>query len=149
MLATRVAESKPHNDKKAFKSLKRKASDAEREITKRVPKKGAALAELVKQVLSIWEHLRPRDLSIELKHDLVDKIIKISQGRLKDLALKSKASRVVQAVLKHGTKQQKNNVWTECKDHILELSMSPYGNHVVRKLISIGDEQQLSGEQQA
>lgn len=111
----------------------------------KVATKGAGLDELMKQVLSIWEDLRPRNASTEVKQELVGKIIKAAKGRLKDLAVKSKASRVIQALLKHGTKQQKDAVWQECKDHIIYLAMSPYGNHVVRKFISGADKEQLSG----
>lgn len=101
--------------------------------------------ELVKQVLCIWEDLRPRGASKDVKHKLIDKVIKVAKGKFKDLSVKSKASRVVQALLKHGTKQHKAVVWNECKDHIIELSMSLYGNHVVRKLISVAEREQLSG----
>lgn len=130
---------------KKVQAGKGKTSDNKGGINSKAAKKSSGLDELVKQVLSIWEDLRPRDASTEVKQELVGKIIKAARGRLKDLAVKSKASRVIQALLKHGTKEQKDAVWNECKGHIIDLSMSPYGNHVVRKLISGADKEQLSG----
>ena len=106
-------------------------------------KKGSA--ELVQRVVSIWEDLRPRQASPEVKQKLVSDILKVGKGKLKELAVKSKSSRVIQALLKNGTKEQKQKIWNECKDHIIEISMSPYGNHVVRKFISIASKEQLSG----
>ena len=106
-------------------------------------KKGSAV--LVQQVVSIWEDLRPRQASAEVKQKLVSDILKVGKGKLKELAVKSKSSRVIQALLKNGTTEQRQKIWSECKDHIVEISMSPYGNHVVRKFISIASKEQLSG----
>ena len=106
-------------------------------------KKGSAV--LVQQVVSIWEDLRPRQASAEVKQKLVSDILSVGKGKLKELAVKSKSSRVIQALLKNGTKEQKQKIWNECKDHIIEISMSVYGNHVVRKFISIASKEQLSG----
>lgn len=102
-------------------------------------------AALVQQVVSMWEDLRPRQASTEVKQKLVSDILNVSKGKIKDLAVKSKASRVVQAMLKNGSKEQQQKIWNECKDHIIEISMSLYGNHVMRKLISIASKEQLSG----
>lgn len=106
-------------------------------------KKGSAL--LVQQVVSIWEDLRPRQASAEVKQKLVADILKAGKGKMKELAVKSKSSRVIQALLKNGTKEQKQKIWNECKEHIVEISMSVYGNHVIRKFISIASKEQLAG----
>lgn len=143
---SRSGAAKSVNGSKMVQADKGKVSGVKAAAKNKVSKKGSsALADLVKEVLSIWEDLRPREASTDVKQELVGKILKAAKGKLKDLAVKSKASRVIQALLKHGTKQQKEVVWKECKDHIIELSMSVYGNHVVRKLISIADKEQLSG----
>jgi pumilio homology domain family member 6 len=99
----------------------------------------------VQQVVSIWEDLRPRDATTELKQKLAADILAAGKGNLKELAVKSKSSRVIQAVLKHGTEQQRKQIWEECKAHMIEMSMSVHGNHVVRKFISIASKDQLAG----
>jgi hypothetical protein len=110
-----------------------------------VPKQKSSDA-LIQQVVSIWEDLRPRKASEEVKEKLIADILKVGKGKLKELAVKAKAARVIQAMLKHGTKEQQQQIWNECKDHIIEISMSVYGNHVIRKFISIASKEQLSGE---
>lgn len=100
---------------------------------------------LVNQCVHIWEDLRPRDASSDAKRALVAQVVAKGKGSFKELALNHSAARVVQAVLKHGTPQDRHIVWADCKEHLVELSMSAYGNHVVRKLINTATKDELPG----
>jgi 5-methylthioribose kinase len=95
--------------------------------------------------VSIWEDLRPREAGKDVKEKLINNVVDVARSKFKELSMKSKSSRVVQAVLKHGTAAHRKLVLDECREHIVEMSLSSYGNHVVRKLISIASRDDLNG----
>ena len=100
---------------------------------------------LVKQAVSIWEEMRPANTSTDAKAQLAAKLVTVGKGHLKELALNHASSRAVQAALKHGSKASKEAVWSECKEHAVELAMSPHGSHVIRKLAANASKPELTG----
>lgn len=100
---------------------------------------------LVQECVSIWEDLRPRDATPEDKAALIAQVVDKGKGKFKELSMNHSSSRVVQAVLKHGTPAHWQIVADDCKEDIVALARSPHGNFVVRKLIATADKKQLPG----
>jgi hypothetical protein len=114
--------------------------EAQEKLEKRKPILG-----LVKQVLAIWEELRPREADRKLKRELANKILATGKGKLRELSMKHASSRVVQAALKHGGDSAAQAVWAESKAHAVEMAMSPHASHVLRKLLRIGNKDLRTG----
>ena len=100
---------------------------------------------LVKQAVAIWDEMRPAKTSAEAKAQLAAKLVRVGKGHLKELALNHSSSRAVQAALKHGSKESKAQIFTECKEHAVELALSPHGSHVIRKLAATTSKTELAG----
>lgn len=100
---------------------------------------------LVQECVSIWEDLRPRDASAADKAKLVAQVVAKGKGKFKELSMNHSSSRVVQAVLKHGTPAHRQIVLDDCREDLVSLARSPHGNFVVRKLVATADKQQLPG----
>ena len=70
---------------------------------------------------------------------VIDQVFALVKGRLRAVALKHDASRVIQALLKFGSPPQRSVVLDEIEPHIVELAKSKYSYHIVRKLLKYTD----------
>ena len=67
------------------------------------------------------------------------------QGHLVELAASHTGSRIVQACLKFGSKEQRHSMMKELTPAFLELAKSPYGHFVATKLASTASAEELAG----
>lgn len=67
------------------------------------------------------------------------------QGHLVELAASHTGSRIVQACLKFGSKEQRHSMLKELSPAFLELAKSPYGHFVATKLASTASAEELAG----
>ena len=84
-----------------------------------------------------------KKISAEDKRKLVAAIFKASRGKCAILANNHKASRVVQALLKYGTEDEKASVYAECAPHLAALAKSLYGHFIVQKLVDATPKEKL------
>ena len=70
---------------------------------------------------------------------VIDQVFALVKGRLRAVALKHDASRVIQALLKFGSPPQRTVVLDEIEPHIIDLAKSKYSYHIVRKLLKYTD----------
>lgn len=68
------------------------------------------------------------------------------QGNTAELANHHSASRVLQWCLREGSEADKARLLAEVRAHIVELSKSKYGRHVVQKVISLAKKEDVPGE---
>ena len=64
-----------------------------------------------------------------------DMVSKKSKGRVKQLAMSHKASRVLQSILKYGTPEHKKALAAEALPELAILAKDTYGTHLARKLV--------------
>jgi pumilio family protein 6 len=84
----------------------------------------------------MWERLRVKKISAVDKRALVVSIFKACVGKVPDLANNHKGSRVIQALLKYGTKEEVAAIYGECTPQIAMLAKSLYGHFIVKKLVN-------------
>lgn len=85
-----------------------------------------------------WEELRRGDLPAVKKKKICDDLMKLTNGKVKELSMVHDSSRVVQCVVQYGSDQQRTSIFEEVKNDICDLCKSKYAKFVVRKLISYG-----------
>jgi|AntAceMinimDraft_5_1070358.scaffolds.fasta_scaffold30922_2 pumilio family protein 6 len=91
---------------------------------------------LVTEIVTMWERLRVKKISAVDKRALVVSIFKACVGKVPDLANNHKGSRVIQALLKYGTKEEVAAIYGECTPQIAMLAKSLYGHFIVKKLVN-------------
>lgn len=68
------------------------------------------------------------------------------KGRVAELALNHKASRILQSCAKHGTAENRAAMLEEVLPQFLELTKSCYASFLLKKLISTASKPQLQGQ---
>ena len=91
---------------------------------------------LMKDVLMQWETLRSNKTSKEDRTKIVSSILSKCEGRIAELATSHKASRIVQACLKHGGDAHRKQIIEELRPEIVALSMNQFGHFLVKKVVS-------------
>ena len=94
----------------------------------------------------MWETLRRHDTPAERRSEIASQILKKIDGRVGELANSHSSSRVVQAVVKHGTAADRKKVLKQLEPTLLVLAKSPYGRFVVSKLIDLAPKEDLEGK---
>jgi hypothetical protein len=67
------------------------------------------------------------------------------RGKVPELANHPSASRVLQFVIKEGGAADRAAMMSEIQAHIVALSKSKYGRHLVQKLISVASKDEVPG----
>ena len=98
---------------------------------------------LIQEIVGLWERLRVKKLSAADKRALVVSIFKACKGKVADLANNHKGSRVIQALLKYGTPEERDSVYAECTPQIAPLAKSLYGHFLVKKLVDATPKEKL------
>lgn len=95
-------------------------------------------ADVVTSAKEIWNKLRQKDNSAETNRKLMDELMPLIKGKAKEIALQHDASRVVQAAVQFGTKEERReivNELTASPGTLAELSKSQYAHFCVLKII--------------
>ncbi|OBA24232.1 ARM repeat-containing protein [Metschnikowia bicuspidata var. bicuspidata NRRL YB-4993] len=94
----------------------------------------------VERIKSLWEKLRvtkpppPK----EIKEKLCNEIWELSKDIVHDLVLKHDASRVVQTLIKHTTKERREAIVRALKGNYYKLATSSYGKYLLVKILHYG-----------
>ena len=124
-----------------WSALSRKEAKARSDDLKALRKPNFAL---VRELAHLWERMRGKKVSQSDRRALCDEVFAKISGKVAELANNHKGSRVVQAVLKHGTPEQSAKIMREVKPQMALLAKSLYGNFLVRKLIDSTDKKEVS-----
>ena len=98
---------------------------------------------LIQEIVALWERLRVKKISAADKRALVVSIFKACKGKVADIANNHKGSRVIQALLKYGTPEERESVYAECAPQIAPLAKSLYGHFLVQKLVDATSKEKL------
>ena len=90
---------------------------------------------LIQEIVAMWERLRVKKINAADKRALVASIFKASKGKVAAVANNHKGSRVIQALLKYGTKEETESVYAEIAPEIASVAKSLYGHFLVKKLV--------------
>lgn len=100
------------------------------------------LADEVAQAKKIWERLRLKtNISKDERKQLVDELLSIISGRMREFVLKHDTVRVVQTAIRYSSPAQRREVANELKGVYVQLAESRYAKFLIGKLMVQGDEE--------
>ncbi|KAK9810029.1 hypothetical protein WJX72_003629 [[Myrmecia] bisecta] len=103
-------------------------------------------AGLIQDVVRKWEKLRDSQRTRkEERAQLVTSSLNQVKGHIAELAMSHTASRVIQAIAKHGSVSERQQILEDIKPKIMDLAKSPYGHFVVCKLIDLAPKTDVPG----
>ncbi|KAM3937679.1 pumilio homolog 3 [Leptodactylus fuscus] len=92
----------------------------------------------------IWENIRRKDCDATKKSKLMNELEKLLQGNVKSIAFAHDTTRVIQCYIKNANQKQRDEVFEELKEHIVDLSKSKYARNIVRKFLMYGSKSQIA-----
>lgn len=95
-------------------------------------------ADSVAEAKILWNKLRLKTNTKKDTEDLMDKVMTLIHGKVKEIALQHDASRVVQAAIQFGNEEQRKEILTEiCKSEgsLAEMAKIQYAHFCCLKLI--------------
>lgn len=92
----------------------------------------------------IWENVRRKDCDKEKRAKLMNDLQKLLHGNIKSIAFAHDSTRVIQCYVQFGNEKQRQEVFDELKEHLVELSKSKYGRNIVKKFLMYGSKQQVA-----
>ncbi|XP_043574467.1 pumilio homolog 3 isoform X2 [Chiloscyllium plagiosum] len=100
--------------------------------------------DLVVRSKHIWETVRRKECSKEKRAELMKELQKLVHGNIKNIAFAHDSARVIQCYVQFGDEKQRQEVFEELKEHLVSLSKSKYGRHIVKKILMYGTKQQVA-----
>lgn len=99
--------------------------------------------EIVSRAKQVWEIVRRKDCDEEKRSKLMKELENLVRGRIKTIAFAHDSTRVLQCFIQFGSDKQRQEVFDELKDHLVELSKSKYARNIVKKFLMYGNKQQV------
>uniref|UniRef100_A0AAU7VFU8 Pumilio-like protein 3 n=1 Tax=Enchytraeus coronatus TaxID=208440 RepID=A0AAU7VFU8_9ANNE len=125
-------------DSQTESDKKRKLDEMTFKERKDVRKKQNKNYENAKIALRLWEKLRVFDQSPDERKKVYDELYRYVAGNAAHFINAHDTARVVQTLIKYGTAEQRNTLFNELKEHILEMMKSLYAKFIVRKFLKYG-----------
>eukprot|EP01087_Luapelamoeba_hula_P009622 TRINITY_DN2503_c0_g1_i1.p1 TRINITY_DN2503_c0_g1~~TRINITY_DN2503_c0_g1_i1.p1 ORF type:complete len:703 (-),score=184.87 TRINITY_DN2503_c0_g1_i1:15-2123(-) len=98
--------------------------------------------DVMAEIKKLWEEARLKDLSKEERQPLIDKLVKLCTGRIKEIIFKHDGARVVQCIARHGDTDQRQIIINELSGQMVELAKTTYSRFLVKKLLRHGTKDQ-------
>lgn len=116
-------------EEQTFKSHK------EQKALKKERKLARPGADILEQAKGFWEDCRRTDLSDDDRKGPLDNLFESLKGHYKEVLMKNDGSRMVQTLIKYGSKSQKVAIVEELQGHFVDLAKNAYGHFIVEKLL--------------
>ncbi|XP_063068293.1 pumilio homolog 3 isoform X1 [Engraulis encrasicolus] len=98
---------------------------------------------IISRAKQVWEIVRRKDCDKEKRTKLMKELHGLVQGKIKAIAFAHDSTRVLQCFIQFGSETQRQEVFDELKEHIVELSKSKYARNIVKKFLMYGSKQQV------
>ncbi|XP_032426143.1 pumilio homolog 3 isoform X2 [Xiphophorus hellerii] len=133
----------------------KKPPTTEEELKKRLQKKRELknnrqqaerkeMFDIISRCKAVWGNLRRKKCDTEQKTKLMKELHGLIRGKIKQMAFAHDSVRVLQCFIQFGNQKQRFEVFEELKDSVLDMSKSPYGKHVVKKLLMYGNKEMVA-----
>jgi pumilio family protein 6 len=83
-------------------------------------------SQLLTDAKRVWSLARQKNIPSTERQKHVKDLMKVIQGKVKDIVLKHDASRIIQTVVKYGGQKERDEIATELKGHYKSLAQSKY-----------------------
>uniref|UniRef100_A0A3B3XJ27 PUM-HD domain-containing protein n=1 Tax=Poecilia mexicana TaxID=48701 RepID=A0A3B3XJ27_9TELE len=125
--------------------LKKKRLEKKRELkNNRQQAERKEMFDIISRCKAVWGNLRRKKCDTEQKTKLMKELHGLIRGKMKQMAFAHDSVRVLQCFIQFGNEKQQFEVFEELKDSILEMSKSPYGKHIVKKLLMYGNKEMVA-----
>uniref|UniRef100_A0A8C9S642 Pumilio RNA-binding family member 3 n=1 Tax=Scleropages formosus TaxID=113540 RepID=A0A8C9S642_SCLFO len=98
---------------------------------------------IITRAKQVWETVRRKDCDKGKRSKLMSELQELVRGKIKAIAFAHDSTRVLQCFIQFGNDQQRQEVFEELKDHLVELSKSKYARNIVKKFLMYGNKQQV------
>ncbi|KAM9840997.1 pumilio homolog 3 isoform 2-T2 [Aulostomus maculatus] len=95
--------------------------------------------QIICQAKQIWGDLRRKKCDKDMKTQRMKQLHDLVRGKVKQMAFAHDSVRVLQCFIQFGSHEQRQEVFEELKDDVINLCKSQYGRHVVKKLLMYGN----------
>uniref|UniRef100_A0A7M4FTN1 Pumilio RNA binding family member 3 n=1 Tax=Crocodylus porosus TaxID=8502 RepID=A0A7M4FTN1_CROPO len=92
----------------------------------------------------IWESMRRKNCDKEKRKKLLNELQKLVRGKIKSLAFAHDSTRVIQCFIQYGNDKQRQEIFEELKESLVELSKSKYSKNIVKKFLMYGTKAQVA-----
>lgn len=99
--------------------------------------------QIVNRAKQVWEIVRRKDCDKQKRVKLMKELQDLVKGKIKTIAFAHDSTRVLQCFIQFGSDQQRQEVFDELKEHIVDLSKSKYARNIVKKFLMYGSKQQV------
>ncbi|KAK1176002.1 hypothetical protein AOXY_G777, partial [Acipenser oxyrinchus oxyrinchus] len=99
---------------------------------------------IINRSKQVWEAVRRKDCDKEKRLKLMSELQELLRGKIKSIAFAHDSTRVLQCYIQFGNDKQRQEVFEELKEHLVELSKSKYARNIVKKFLIYGNKQQVS-----
>ncbi|XP_020313368.1 pumilio homolog 3 isoform X2 [Oncorhynchus kisutch] len=101
--------------------------------------------QIVSRAKLVWEMVRRKDCNKEKRIKLMKELQELVKGKIKTIAFAHDSTRVLQCFIQFGNDKQRQEVFDELKDDMVELSKSKYARNIVKKFLMYGSKEQVAG----
>ncbi|XP_010875601.1 pumilio homolog 3 isoform X1 [Esox lucius] len=101
--------------------------------------------QIVSRAKQVWEIVRRKDCDKEKRIKLMKELQELVKGKIKTIAFAHDSTRVLQCFIQFGDDKQRQEVFDELKDDMVELSKSKYARNIVKKFLMYGSKEQVAG----
>ncbi|XP_053501530.1 pumilio homolog 3 isoform X1 [Ictalurus furcatus] len=99
---------------------------------------------IVSRAKQVWEIVRRKDCDANKRAKLMKELQELVRGKIKTIAFAHDSTRVLQCFIQFGNDKQREAVFDELKDHMVELSKSKYARNIVKKFLMYGNKKQVA-----
>lgn len=92
-------------------------------------------SQLLVEAKRVWSLARQKNIPPAERQQHVRDLMKIVEGKVKDIVLKHDASRIIQTIVKYGGRKERDQIASELKGHFKQLAEGKYSKFLVSKLI--------------
>lgn len=83
----------------------------------------------------LWNQVRIKNISKEKRNKYMGELFELMKGKIPEILFKNDTSRIIQTVLKYGTKEQQKVIVNELEGKWLEASKHTHSKFVICKVL--------------
>ncbi|KAF4081821.1 hypothetical protein AMELA_G00144810 [Ameiurus melas] len=99
---------------------------------------------IVSRAKQVWEIVRRKDCDANKRAKLMKELQELVRGKIKTIAFAHDSTRVLQCFIQFGNDKQREAIFDELKEHMVELSKSKYARNIVKKFLMYGNKKQVA-----
>ena len=83
----------------------------------------------------LWNQVRIKNISKEKRSKYLNELVELIKGKIPEILFKNDTSRIIQSVLKYGTKEQHQIILGELEGKWLDASKNVHSKYVICKVL--------------